>query len=321
MASTLTKAIPLKVVTHPEPPNGLWGNVVKPYPTGAFWTNFVIRNGDYPVAVLPYAVKCLESGIQVSYGAWRRSVSQLYVQDVFAPDLQISSYQSYVSRGVEGYDGFSVGMAYKTASAGKYKGQFVKGSPFITVLYDSATPVISSMVAKMISVEFRVNKGSPGVQYMVTLSNNQKWLVYCSETIPLVWKDNTLTSPYPIHGFVRVAFLPPQNCDSAFGVLINYVQKYPTGVTMSFAYPSNSQAVVTYQFTTVGTGSLVMLALPHHLQVLTSPADSDESRRTQGALNPLYCMKGKLKAIIGDAWKLTYALPNVLLIFCIVLIV
>lgn len=40
------RTMPYKQVVHPEQPSPLWGSVVKPYPTGAFWTNFVIKNGD-----------------------------------------------------------------------------------------------------------------------------------------------------------------------------------------------------------------------------------------------------------------------------------
>lgn len=312
LTTSLVKAIPFKIVSHPEPPTSLWGNVVKPYPTGAFWTNFVVRNGDYAVAVLPYGVKCVEAGIQVSYGPWRRLVSQLYVQDVFAADMQISSYQAYQSRGVEGYDSLSVGMAYKTASLGKYKGVFVKGAPFITVVFENATPVITTTIAKIVSAEFRPSRANPGVQYVVTLSNNQKWLVYCSETIPLTVKDNSLTSPYPIRGVVRVAFLPPQNVDAAFSTLMTYVQRYPTGAVVSLAFPPpGNLAQLTYQFASVGTGPLLMLSLAHQSAVMVSPADIDEGRRAQGAFTPVWCIKGRMRPVVGDLWRMQYALPQV----------
>jgi hypothetical protein len=38
----LIKTIPFEIISHPDPPTSLWGNVVKPYPTGAFWTNLAI---------------------------------------------------------------------------------------------------------------------------------------------------------------------------------------------------------------------------------------------------------------------------------------
>ena len=80
-------------MSHPDPPTALWGSVTKPYPTGAFWTNLVVRQGDSPIAVLPYGIKTVDSGVQVSYGATRRSVTQLVISDPFVTDLQISATQ------------------------------------------------------------------------------------------------------------------------------------------------------------------------------------------------------------------------------------
>ena len=130
------------------------------------------------MAVLPYGVKTVDAGIQVSYGATRRSVSQIAITDPFVTDLQISATQSYISRAVESFDNISVAMTYKTALNGKFKTYLVKGSPYVTVIYENATPIISASLMKILTVESRVVKGSIGVQYIVTLGNFQKWFVY-----------------------------------------------------------------------------------------------------------------------------------------------
>ena len=41
-----TYNLPLKRIIRSKPTTTLWGNVQKPYPTGAFWTNLVLDNGD-----------------------------------------------------------------------------------------------------------------------------------------------------------------------------------------------------------------------------------------------------------------------------------
>ena len=257
-------------MSHPEPPTQYWGNVVKPYPTGAFWSNLAVRQGDGPVAVLPYGVKTLDMGVQVSYGATRRSVSQLAITDPFVADLQISSTQGYAGRSIESYDNVSVTMAYKTGLNGKFKTYLVKGSPYITVVYENATPIISAPLMRILTVESRVVKGSTGVQYIVTLGNFQKWFVYCSEPMALTWKDDTLLSPLPIvKGVIRVAILPLQNIEGAFNILMNNVQRYPTSGSLAINHISNSVSQVVYQFNSVGTGSLLMFALPHHISAMT----------------------------------------------------
>lgn len=75
---------------HPLRPTPLWGNVEKPYPTGAWWLNLVIGDGDDPVAPLPYTFKATRYGVGVSYSAMRRTVSLTKVEDTYSTDLNVS---------------------------------------------------------------------------------------------------------------------------------------------------------------------------------------------------------------------------------------
>eukprot|EP01038_Epipyxis_sp_PR26KG_P003988 gene3988-5712_t len=312
LTSTLGRNTPFKVVTHPEAPSVLWGVASKPYPTGSFWTNLVVRNGDGAIALHPYGIKTLDTGIHISYGATRRSVSRTAIIDSFASDLQISTTQGYLSRSVESYDNISVTMGYKTVGLGKYRTHLVKGSPFITVVFENTTPIISAYLMKITSIDARVVKDSTGAQYIVTLGNFQKWLVYCSESVALIWKENVLTSPTPIRGFIRIAILPNQNYENAFNTLFTYIQRYPIGGTVSLQYLTGTVSQVTYQYNTVGSGSLLMYALNHHTSIMTLPAvDNEENKRVQAALSPIYDIKGKLKAIVGDTWRLQYNLVQI----------
>ena len=311
LGQSLIRITAFRQVAHPEPPNSLWGTVVKPYPTGAFWTNMVVKSGDGAIGVYPYGVKTVDAGIQVSYGASRRAVSPTAITDPFMADLQISSTQAFISRAVESYDNTSVTICYRTAVNGKLRTYLVKGSPFITVAYENATPIISSTIMKIVTVDARVVKGSIGVQYIVTLGNFQKWLVYCSEPVALIWRDNTLYSPNPIRGFIRVAILPVQNSEIAFNMLLGYVQKYATGAVMTLAYPTGTLATVAWQYSVVGNGPLLMLALPHHVPLMTYPLDNDENRMVQAAFTPVWSIKGKLKAVVGERWMLQYNIVQV----------
>lgn len=70
--STPLGDIPFAPMPHPMSPSVYWGSVSLPYPTGAFWTNLVIDDGDGAVGAYPYGLKCLPAGVQISYGAARR---------------------------------------------------------------------------------------------------------------------------------------------------------------------------------------------------------------------------------------------------------
>ena len=92
---------------HPMRPASGWGAVSRPYPTGAFWTNWVLGDGAMPVATLPYAASAHRAaGIQVSYPAYRRVHDPHHVSDAFAPDLALRSKSGgrLTARGVERYD-------------------------------------------------------------------------------------------------------------------------------------------------------------------------------------------------------------------------
>ena len=76
---SLLRTIMFKQVQHPEPPTKYWGTVTKPYPTGAFWTNLVVRTGDGAIGLYPYGVKTTDMGVQVSHTPFQYSTSHLLV--------------------------------------------------------------------------------------------------------------------------------------------------------------------------------------------------------------------------------------------------
>lgn len=313
LGSIMDRSQTFKQVSHPEPPSSYWGVVTKPYPTGAFWTNLVVKTGDGVIGLPPYGVKTLDTGVQVSYGAARRVVTQLFVADPFMVDIQLSAVQGYVSRSVEAYDNSSVTMTYKTSNGGKYKTHLVKGAPFITVVYDNTTPVISAELMNIYDVEQKLFKASgDGVYYIITLGSWQKWMVYCSENVVFQWKDNALTAVSPIRGFVRVAVLPLAAPLDTFKGLVPFVKKYPTGALWTFAYPTPGVVEANIQFTTMGTGPLLMHALPHQLQIMQVPnPKSDDIAAAQKLITPPFSIKGKLKVVLGEQWKLVYNLVQV----------
>ena len=306
----LVKLIPFSSVSHPEPPTTLWGNVVKPYPTGAFWTNLALGKGDGPIGVYPYAVKCTEKGVVVSYGAYTRHVTQISMFDDYVEDLRLSSVEPYKDRSISANDFVSVTMNYDTTEGGGFKTPLVKGSPFVTVVYTSSTPVVSSELMHFYSIEKKSLKGLNGIVYHIILGNWMNWLVYCSEDVEFHQVGDTLLANRPINGYVRVAYVPPFS-ESAFNTYIKYVAKYPTGGSFTYAADSENNAVLNFHFTTAGSGSLLMLALPHHNQTLISPAVTTEQIQVQSSLSPIYCIKGKMRAIVGDTWRMKYSLPKV----------
>lgn len=133
-----------------------------PFPTGAFWVNFVLpptadRGLSYPVAVYPYAYKWSNTLLQVSYPVRHRQVDKISVHDYFFPDLTFAVSEQTESRYVTQFDPLSVTLRYNTDSSNAGRGDksqegsasfwetyLVQGSPYVTIKFESASPVIQA---------------------------------------------------------------------------------------------------------------------------------------------------------------------------------
>ena len=306
------RTIPFESIIHPMQPSSYWGSVTKPYPTGAFWTNLVIENEvgqtNSPAGVLPYAISCTEMGVQVSYGATRRIVTQLQITDPFDVDLQIGSIETIKDWVVNHYDNLSVSMHFTTRTGGNFTNYIVKSSPYVTVKFDDATPVIGSDVMKIIYVKKIVDERD-GTYYRITLGNYQNWFLYCSEPITFTLIGNSLIAPNSITGVVRVGFLPAQNLMESFDILAEYAGCYPIGGDVSVVYDNDMTATVSFLYHTRGNGELLMLALPHHLDIMLSP-ELEKLRQLKNTYTPVYSIKGKMIPIVGKLWNLRYEMKS-----------
>ena len=330
---SLSKTSPYEWVTHPDTPSRYWGKVSAPYPTGAFWTNFVVEEGIGSVATHPYGIQCEDGGVFVSYSATRRMVSDLRITDPFDKDVQITSQEAYLDRGIEKYDNLSVTMAYSVQSSSGSPAGFqvplVKGSPYITVVYRHCTPVISSKNMRITSVEEQHGihgEGFSGYAYVVTLGNFQKWLIYssaCKLQRASEESDRMIANGPVASGFVRVAIIPqnPDATEDAVKLLLKHVEVYPTGGRLAISYPSSKEAIMRYEFiTSSGRDAkakdieLLMYALPHHVDLMSPSMFTRHVKaqhEAQQALLHVYSVKGMLSPILGNHWELKLPLQDV----------
>ncbi|CAN0012025.1 unnamed protein product, partial [Choristocarpus tenellus] len=179
---------PFTTAEHPVRPGPLWGQVSRPYPTGAWWLNLVIGQGDGLVAPLPYAVKATEEGVGVSYSAMRRSVSSEMIQDIYGADLTLTSIEDQRGHNIMGYDNLTVTLQHNVHGGGYYRTLLARGSPYITLEYLDVTPQIHAN-AEILKVNGEVPKSGSsyhGVQFKLILSNRETWMVYTSGSV--TWK-------------------------------------------------------------------------------------------------------------------------------------
>eukprot|EP00934_Nitzschia_sp_Nitz4_P000469 Nitzschia sp. Nitz4//scaffold64_size103689//29119//32314//NITZ4_004428-RA/size103689-snap-gene-0.127-mRNA-1//-1//CDS//3329556106//469//frame0 len=183
-----------------------------------------------------------------------------------------------------------------------------------------------------------------GVQFMFSTQEGAHWIVFTSEPIAFDFdliSKTTIQSKKPFTGVLRVAYIPAQDhsdtsvfASTGLRRLIYHAGVYPTGTQVSWevhtptdaaekvnklvsARKVKSHATVQFAFSTktmtdtslrptAANIGLLMLALPHHVQVLPS-----HSVLSPDGFNLTYnCIKGPLSAVVGSTWTFDEELPD-----------
>jgi endo-1,3(4)-beta-glucanase len=125
-----------------------------PFPTGAFWTNLVIkptsdRDFSYPIMTYPYGYKWNPTMMQVSYPAVHRMADSISIRDIFYPDMTFGSVEPAVKRNIVRFDPLSVTLRFygnETKDVDNTKSYWesylVQGSPYVTTFYNGMTPML-----------------------------------------------------------------------------------------------------------------------------------------------------------------------------------
>ena len=156
------------------------------------------------------------------------------------------------------------------------------------------------------------------------VGNNIYYVLYASDsvTVNLYFDHKGQGSPFqgamifqqPFNGYLRAAYLAsraksgsnPQYDDTVnmaqkLRVLDNYCRFYPTGGTVSASIDNGANiADMKFQWASSdpSNDSLLMLALPHHVDVLSAMTAIDT------VLTQYQCIYGQLKAVSGKTWNM-----------------
>ena len=181
------------------------------------------------------------------------------------------------------YDELSVTVTWM---GGRFETPIVRGMPYATVMYDNLTPSLRFGGA-VLSPSGQVS----GEKIEVTLNNEQHWIIYASSPITLNVNGANLDATGPFSGSIRVAgYFNWNSVDT--GKLNECAGRIPTGGTIS-AEVQGDMANMKFNWETTGSGELLMMALPHHLDTLQNPQTG----------HTLEVLKGIMVGVTGDVWN------------------
>ncbi len=329
-------------LTYPYPTNRWFMNLILPngsYGTSQFDSNVV---GKFGVYTLPYCVgfgynfpgtnpnpyKLLKvdyapynitttSGDSASV-SWRNSFT------MFFGTLDSARIKPFM----KSYDDFSATIRWRdtiTPNIGYMEAPLVRGMPYATMNYVNMRPFVAAPSPPIVSVNgFNVLGANDSTditdtKFIILLNgssgtvNGQLWVLYSSSSITMRCKNKGLRFiGGSFTGYLRLAYVTtrqfdPNAADSTARILLldKYAKFYPTGGTFGATITSDTtRATMNFNFQSnvAGNDSLLMLALPHHVPMLTN-----------GTSNTLkfQCLKGGMKEVYNKSWTLNENLTRV----------
>lgn len=306
---------------HPVPKLGI--NQKGTIETNKFYANFFLGTQQQGTWTHPYSVAWAKgNGNAKSYGL---SISQIsrnqlvygpgnpasyFINPVGIQSMILSASQlgSSTAMTIDGTGAFqaNINLAPVAGAAPIVTFPLVQGMGFVTGVYSNATPLIQSSVFFSNLTYNGLLQGTSTARYTAALNDGTQWLIYLTGAGNSAIPTLTLTSNSAIaasrsfSGSVQVAKNP--NGGSSMSIYDASAGVYPLRGAVSGQVNS---ATGTYQLAWTKGGvisrSLLMFALPHHIQQL--PANFSPNSRSALALETT--TKGVAVAIVGDAWTLT----------------
>ncbi len=286
--------------THPLQPTALFGAMKAPFPTNSVWTDFTMATGVQRVSVLPYEVKALATGLQVSRPT--ATGTDKYVLSVFNEDVSFESVEALTGHTLTAMDSLSTTIEW-TSAAGGLRVPIVRGMPYVSATYATLTPKISTVHA-IVQVNGQAPGQVTGDRFVLALNNGQTWILYATSSLTVTASGSTITASAPFSGTLRLAEAPNAG---AIPILDAHRGAVPVGAELT-AEITGELASVHFGWKKEGTGPLLMAALPHHKDQLSEgtilPIGGDGG-------SSIPTLRGAMSLVEGDRWTLHQPLPAI----------
>lgn len=208
--------------------------------------------------------------------------------------------------------------------AGSMTCPVARGMPYFTMMYNNLRPMMFTPNPGLQFVNgqplFGNTRTITGTKFKLSFggttgSNNAIYILYASSPITLTFagNGNSVYSNTPFNGFLRMAYVTtqpspgdPNVLDSAqrIALLDKYAHYVPLGGKVTAAVMGDSTKFsMQYHWTTnSNSDSLLMMALPHHQDMLSNATSHIMKYRS---------IKGNMAEVYGKTWNMTENLiPN-----------
>jgi endo-1,3(4)-beta-glucanase len=320
-SSDPSKAFPTTKNTFLTAPDAAWGVITKPYPTAAWYANLAIQGegdkeaGLQPIFPAPYTVRSSEHGLGVSLPSisFARDKDNSVFAQLYAYSTQLElavDSDATFKRSISAASDLSVTLKYEADPAHYMFAPILRGAPYVTMFYHDLTPMLIPGAGLQ-----SINEQSPGTivtgsRFAIKMAfderRTQTWILYSENPITILWKNTDqgwrLTTQTPYSGWLRIALLEDttQNIKNDTALLDQYALTIPTSGDVTYQY-DNQEATITYNWKTQDSKPPLMMALPHHQQILQTPTTDKIKMRSS---------KGELLGVVGSTWTMKEPLPK-----------
>lgn len=267
------------VVNNELKPTKHWLNNEKPYPTNAWFINFVLESHNNqpsePVNLYPYLARIESEGISLSYPgvafyaepAFPTIISALFYP--FSEQIKLGAKEPMNAYGVSAHNGAQVSLEWQSPGQ-KITSSIIQGSPFITQWFTNTTVQLSTPL-KWLSINQQTTQGlvAENTRYELVLalndSQSQTWLLYTQKPITFTWDGQNITANHRYNGWIRLVLQQDSalHLNNSIQLLDKYSQTIPLNYKKNY---SRSAHHLNYslQWVTQNQQQPLMLSLPHH---------------------------------------------------------
>ncbi|KAJ7611622.1 glycoside hydrolase family 81 protein [Roridomyces roridus] len=243
---TSKPSMPGGTVVNAAPPGPFFQDFAPPFPTTGWWVGFAASPSQNSIVAgpYPYMSAALDNGFQFGISNTRNfdgtSIIQTTQMDWSASYVQ--NPNTHTSHKATGWDTQSVTIKYFASSGAGFTTYLVPGSPYMTLNYNAATILLTSLNGNIISVNgTSVGTGSVSVQgtkFLITNSAGTYVLYSLGGSIKLTVTSSTITGASSFTGVIRLARVTSDSTSQ--GILDQYSANYPTGVALDYTFSGNN---------------------------------------------------------------------------------